>query len=433
MKGIFLFGFLLLFNSALASEEQSDDIALIKTKIGQLYAQVEQLEKDKFLSNESGVVSVDLANDDLSSLVSTQSQHVLSNAWWQNFELYGFAAVGYYQTGEDANRPDGGFEIKEATLFIESEVWEDINFFLELQTHRYANDGKATQTGEAYLHFRNVPVGEQIIGFKAGRIDIPFGEDYLYQDSVDNPLITHSAAWPYGWDEGILVYGNYQGLGWIASLTDGSDIRNTDDGSEKALNLKIYGDICDTLYMSFSWMRNGDSSKSAIEFGGSHFEPVDDLSSNPVVDRSSLQVDAELFEWDGKYKIGESSLLLSYGEAKQIDKVSEFSRDLYWYSIEPNWKINQHWYTLLRYSEIGTGDKNKGFHFEGKSFANGNKTYGFEAKTFTRMALGLGWIPNPRIIAKFELGKDHFELIDNASMAEMNERDFIGLELIGKF
>ena len=39
---------------------------------------------------------------------------------------------------------------------------------------------------------------------KLGRIDIPFGDEYLWQDAIDNPLITNSAAYPYGWDEGIL-------------------------------------------------------------------------------------------------------------------------------------------------------------------------------------------------------------------------------------
>ena len=93
-----------------------------------------------------------------------------------------------------------------------------------MQTNRYSSSSKTIQTGEAYLHFRDLPLGKQSIGFKAGRIDIPFGEDYLRQDSFDNPLITHSAAWPYGWDEGFLLYGKYHGLGWVTSITDGSDV-----------------------------------------------------------------------------------------------------------------------------------------------------------------------------------------------------------------
>ena len=147
------------------------------------------------------------SNDDPES---DDQDHVLASAWWSNFDIYGFGAAGYYDTGSDATRAAGGFEIKEASLFVEADVWEGVSFFVELQTNRLGRDDQLfTRTGEVYVHFRELRLGNlPPFGLKLGRIDLPFGEEYLWQDASDNPLITNSAAYPYGWDEGVLLYGD---------------------------------------------------------------------------------------------------------------------------------------------------------------------------------------------------------------------------------
>ena len=180
-------------------------------------------------------------------------------------------------------------------------------------------------------------------------------------------------------------------------------------------------------------MATGDASKSAFEFGGSHFEPVgDDRTGRPI--SSSSEVDAKLIEIDAikDFRIAslKAELSLSLGAAKQKDDDSEFDRDIYWFSVQPLLNFNPRWYTVLRYSEIGTYDDSDGYHFDGKTFAGGNKAFGYGVQRFRRLGLGLGWTPNPRVRAKLEIGKDWYKLIDGAMAdADNKNRSFMGVEV----
>lgn len=383
-----------------------------------------------------GTPLVNLEAHEITSIDDQDGSNVLSNPWWRNFDISGFAAAGYYDTGSAGTRDKGGFEIKEATLFVTAEVWDDVEFFSELQTNRLGKDNdKFVRTGEVYLHFHSISLTDSItVGMKLGRIDIPFGDEYLWQDAIDNPLITNSAAYPYGWDEGILLYGDYRGVGWIAAITDGTDDRSVEENSDKAFNIKIYGSPLDALNLSFSAMANGDVSKSAIEFGGSHFRPVGAAHQSAAGISPSAEVGGNLMEVNAKYDFSlaskETYLALSLGSAKANDSDPIFDRDFRWFSIEPSVKLNQDWYATLRYSEIGTYDSNEGYHFDGKTFAGGNAAFGYDTKRFQRTSIGVGWAPNPHVRAKFEIAKDRFELIDVSPLTPSNgDRGFAGLEI----
>lgn len=380
-------------------------------------------------------------SDDISTIThENNSSHVLANPWWKNIELWGFGAIGAYQTGVDGNHENFGFDIKEATLFMEANVWSDIDFFIELQTNRLGDDSsKYVRTGEVYIHGRNINVGDSSVGVKFGRIDIPFGEEYLWQDAIDNPLITNSVSYPYGWDEGVLFYGNstiwgYEDdLNWILSITDGTDKRSDEDHSDKAYNLKLYGDINKNNYLSLSVMHNGKAQKSALEFAGSHFEPLGKGDNEAITRSDSSFVNATLAEINTKHQFQMNNLngylALTYGMAEQKDAIKQHNRSLKWLTIEPYLQLSTNWYSLLRYSEIGTYDNLEGYHFDGKIFAGGNNDYGYDVKRFQRLAFGIGWQPNPRVRAKFEIGKDWFELIDFTNKEPQNKRSFLGLEV----
>lgn len=384
---------------------------------------------------------VNLDLEEQASIAEPTTGHVLANPWWRNIEIHGFAAAGIYDTGTGGTRNHGGFEIKEATLFIEADIWRDTSLFVELQTNRLGKDDQVfTRTGEVYLHFRDIPLGDAYsFGMKTGRIDIPFGEEYLWQDSIDNPLITTSAAYPYGFDEGLLIYSSFKGINWIAAVTDGTDARSIEDDSEKAWNVKLYGDLTDELYLSLSFMSNGEAAKSAFEFGGSHFQPVGASHQSSTGSSSSDSVDAILGQIDAKYSFVISPSLagyiaLSVGAAEQSDDQSIFDRDILWFSVEPSISYNHSWYGVVRYSEIGSYDDDEGYHFDGKTFAGGNSAFGYDTRTFSRLGVGIGWVPHPNLRAKFEVGKDWFDLIHGSLLSENNsERSFMALEVSAKF
>ena len=443
------FGIILLTPIARAAttvDELQDQVDQLSQQLLKLQDQI-QLERpdesapDAPTSELSDEVSADAAFVDLSpqqqhSIEDVNNSNVLSNPWWRNFDISGFGAAGYYDTGSAGTRDNGGFEIKEASLFVTAEVWDDVEFFIELQTNRLGKDNdKFSRTGEVYVHFHDISLTDSVtVGLKLGRIDIPFGEEYLWQDAIDNPLITNSAAYPYGWDEGLLVYGDIHGLGWIAAITDGTDDRSTEENSDKALNFKIYGRPIESLDLSLSMMTNGDVSKSAIEFGGSHFRPVGVAHQSTAGISPSTEVDGDLLEFNAKYSFSvasyEAYLALAVGAAKSDDSDPLFDRDFRWFSIEPLLKFNTHWYATLRFSEIGTYDGGEGYHFDGKTFAGGNAAFGYDTQRFQRLSIGLGWTPNPHIRAKLEFGRDRFELIDVSALTPNNgNRSFAGFEI----
>jgi hypothetical protein len=253
--------------------------------------------------------------------------------------MSGFAAFDLLATGKHGKNAEGGFIVKETTIWIEPQVWDDISVFFELQVNRLAKDDSlAARTGEVHVHFRDVWKSEcgGTLGIKVGRIDIPFGEEYLWQDSIDNPLITQSAAYPYGFDEGVLLYGSTaDGLGWLLAVTDGTDERSIEDEWDKAVNVKFYGSPSENFYLSSSFMRNGRAAKSAFEFGGSHFQPVGASHPSTLGLSPSSLVDALLYEVDAKLSCDNGAYIaMSFGQAFQDDNVNAFDRKFLWYSLQ---------------------------------------------------------------------------------------------------
>ncbi|MEE9166787.1 MAG: hypothetical protein V3U24_04900 [Candidatus Neomarinimicrobiota bacterium] len=438
-----IFGILLFFASTVVSQEigvgwESDEIDSL-SEIDKLKKQVEVLQEQlerQYSSDEQH--TDDLSEEEVLLLEEEPVTHVLARPWYHNIDITGFGAAGFLDSGEGGTRPNGGFLLKETSLFLEADVWEGATFYLEIQTNRLGDDeSKFIRTAEVHAHFRNVlsKWGDDLLGIRVGRIDIPFGEEYLWQDASDNPLMSTSAVFPYGWDEGILLYGKAYGVGWMIALTDGTDERSIEDHPDKAFNAKVSGNPWKPLYLSASFMKNGKAAKSAIEFGGSHFQPVGISDTSSVGTSPSDKVDAILYELDANYRFGnlgdKGHIAVSYGKAFQDDHDPIFDRNFGWFSAEPLYKVTEKIYAVMRYSEIGTYNSKNGYHFDGKITAGGNKAFGYDTKRFRRLSLGLGWKPNPRVIVKVEVGRDWFDLIDSSSFdPDIDDRSLFGAELV---
>lgn len=427
----------LLVQSAGASPVQTDEpkaASPTEREVDELRRRVGELERQRYARQEA---QVDLALDQLPSLGAADEEHPLARPWYQNFDLWGFGAFDFFDTGNDGTRPDGGFLIKETTLHVEAHAWEDVSFYSETQLNRLGQDStKFVRTGEVHAHFRNV-FGDEgpSVGLKVGRVDIPFGDEYVAQDSVDNSLISNSAPYPYGLDEGVVVYGTLSGVGWITSVTDGTDDRSLEDDPAKAVTAKVYGSPAPWLDLSASFLKNGDSAESAFEFGGSHIEPVGAGGASTAGMSPSEKVDAFLYELDAVCSVGDDARLgLACGHGQVDDDVNTFDRDLTWFRIEPRYNLSEKVYLVLRWSEIGTYDSDEGYHFDGKIIAGGNAAFGYDTKRFRRLSAGLGWLPNPHTIVKLEVGQDKFEVIDASPFdPDDDDREFFGLEVVVAF
>ena len=289
-----------------------------------------------FLISSSITLATDFSGEEISPQRSGQ--------WYEKMQLSGFAAAGFVQTGDSGAHGNGRFHIKESSLFVEADLNEYSNFYLEYQIVRLSAEKEkpAGQTGEVYLQFRNIfrSSGMERLGVKIGRIDLPFGEEYLKQDSSENPLVTTSVAWPYGFDEGLLLYGKTKLFDWIFAIMDGSDDRSTDDHASKAYNAKLDFNISEKFSLSASYLKNGNAKKSAFEFAGSHFESASG--------DTTILVDSNTFSIDSKISFDSFYFLLNYGQAEVNDNsVKSLDRNIKFYTFETLLDITNQTYIVF--------------------------------------------------------------------------------------
>lgn len=377
---------------------------------------------------------VDLSGEEIPSLAPGATSGIAATEpWYDKLDITGFGAAGYLRSGPGGERPNGGFAVKETSLFLEADVWENTSLFFEIQVSPLLQDDRVSfETGEVYANFRNVWTNDSgdHLGFKVGRIDIPFGEEYVWGDSPDNPMISHTVSFPWLTDEGVAAYGRFRGVGWVASITDGTMMRSVDETASKAFNLKVYGQPWRPVSVSASVMRNDDTSMSALYLGETCFSPVgDDIHGRPVPSTAGQSpsdfVDVVLSQVDVTVSpINEVTVWTSAGRAFVDDTVESFDRNLRWFSAEMRAALPiDRTYAAVRYSEMGTTRSDGGYSLGGGFLTDGRLAFGYDVTRVQRWSAGLGWRVNPRAVAKVEVGADRFELID-ASPLELNNDDF---------
>ncbi len=422
-------------------EETAIDVETLLSEIEALRERLAELEatvaRDRAEEPpDSGYI--DLSDDEHLSLGDLLSDDVGARAWYDRITLSGFGAAGYLDSGSVGTQPDGSFFIDSAEIHIDAEIWENVSFFTEfwLTSFFYDYDG-APITGEVYARLRN-PFGSEDgkgIGMKIGRFDVPFGEEYLWWDPNKNPLILHSAAQPYGKDEGVLVYGAAKGVDWTLAAMNGNAARSMDDQPGKAFALKLAGDPSDRLYLSASGLVTGDTGASGIRMSGQPLFPVGGGGFGSTLGASpSDAVDTILYQADAIAEPTErTSVALTYGHAELDDDVDAFDRDLTWFMVEPAYRLTDELFATARYSEYGTYDDDEGYLLDGKITAFG-RGLGFDASRLQRLSVGLGWTPNPFTILKAEVGKDRFELIDVSPLdARNDDRLYVAFQIVVSF
>lgn len=408
------------------------DAQTLRSELSELRTRLEALEQDD--PPLSG--GVDLSDEELPSLYGLFSDDPLSAPWYENFQLSAFIAGGYIDSGHNVGvQADGAFLLDAATLFVDARAWEDVTFFAEVRlSNFYIDYDSSVSVGELYARFHDLlPTdGGTGLGIKVGRIDIPFGEEYLAWDAPDNALILNSAVQPYGLDEGILLHGDLHGVGWAVALMDGLEANSFEDDASKMVAAKVYGDPTDHLHLSASALTTGETSESAFHIAGKPLTPVGSAMEPSTLGVSpSTKVETEAWQVNASLQaLGRGSVSLAYGGASIDDDVSAFDRDLMWFVAEPSWRLTDELRLTARWSQVGTFDGDEGYKLDGKITAFG-RAFGFDTQSLRRVAVGITWTPSPHVLLKAEVGKDRFELIDLSPFNPMNDdRLYFGMEAI---
>lgn len=295
----------------------------------------------------------------------------------------------------------------------EAPVWGDVYFYSELNLATREAGDLDLRVGELYLDFEDVSKlwgRDRQLNARAGRFDIPFGEEYLTRDAIDNPLISHSLTDLWGVDEGIELYGSLGKFSYVAAVQNGGTPGTRDFNADKSVTGRLSYDPARWLHLSVSGMRTGDLSASPDEdylselwFGGGWFRSIGSVETT--------KFHANLLQGDVALQFSRGHLKAFGGGAQYDDNDpnGDNRRDIYYYSVEGVWDVTRKFYTAARFSQIfaDKGYPLTGNGNSGKYFFN---PFGPQTEELWRLSLGVGYRFNRHLLVKaeytFEQGKE---------------------------
>jgi hypothetical protein len=308
--------------------------------------------------------------------------------------LSGEGGAGLFATGSDGFAPNWEFRLDEARLFVDAQAWNNIYAYFELNLATHENQN--ISLGEAYVDAEDV---SQLWGrpgqlnVRIGRMYIPFGEEYLRRNAIDNPLISRSLSDLWGYDEGVEVYGAAGKFSYVAAVQNGGVHQSRDFDPDKSLAGRLSYDPNQHLHFSISGMRTGDldakgDKMSAMWFGGGFFVPLG----------TSKDFHANLAEIDAEWRCSHGYVKTRGGYVRYNDN-EDSGRDIYYYSIEGVHDLTDKFYAAARFSQIFAlgggypilGNANAAQYFPGPV-----------TEQIWRLSLGLGYRWNRNFILKSE-------------------------------
>jgi len=266
--------------------------------------------------------------------------------------ISGEGGMGYFKTQSEGTFPKGDFRVDEAKLFVETPVYEDVYFFTEINLFQRQSFDLNLQLGECYLDFENISKlwgKDEMLNLRLGRLDIPFGEEYIYRDSIDNPLISHSLTDFWGVNEGLELYGSIGKVSYVVAVQNGGDNEFHDFTGDKSVAGRLSYDPTKWLHLSASGMRTGDLSPadmwSALYIANGWFVPIGGTNMT--------RFGVNLVEGDIELRLPHARVRAFGGWARYDDNdpVSNNRRDLYFYSVESIYDFTKKLYAGARFSQ----------------------------------------------------------------------------------
>ena len=324
----------------------------------------------------------------------------------------GEGAVGFFHSQPQGQYPNAEFRVDEAKLFVEAPILGEVYFFGEINI--FSREQRSMTAGELYLDVENLSRlwnQDRQLNLRAGRFDIPFGEEYLSRDAIDNPLISHSLMDLWGVDEGLELYGSFNKLNCVVAVQNGGHDSGRDFNSDKAVIARVGLDPARWLHLSVSAMRTGalDANQDGVSELWLGPGLVYSLGSSNTTD-----FHANLLEGDVHLKFPRTTLKAAGGvlQYDDNDPSANNRREVYYYYVEGQQKIYQGFYGAARWSQVFA---KKGFPIAGNGDAG---TYAFSGeltKDLWLLSLGLGYRFSDQLILKAEYSFQHGKELDGTA------------------
>jgi hypothetical protein len=208
----------------------------------------------------------------------------------------GSARFGWLDGGNDGAPHDVGAQVRDARLFLDAELAEDLRFGARPLARNvgFSFEWNLVRRGELYNEVGELYVDLQGLGgsswlnLRPGRFQIPVGEAYkrYSRGEGSNPFISQPLGGPWWWDEGVMLYGASElgRAGYVASLSNGETPFDFDDGDGEQLTLKLWAQPLPWLYASVSGLHQGEIGQGggALWLGETWATPVGAMGGVPV-------------------------------------------------------------------------------------------------------------------------------------------------------
>lgn len=355
----------------------------------------------------------------------------------RKIHISGEGGLAFFDTGIDGEFPNKEFRVDEAKLFVEAEVWKDIYFFGEvnLLTREKEEAEDNIHLGELYVEFGGVSrlwENEHMLNIRLGRFDIPFGEEYLTRDAIDNPFVTHSLSDIWGVDEGVEVFGSWSRMEYVFAIQNGGDPELRDFNSDKAVVGKGGYKWNKHVHFSVSGMRTGKIEVEGDRFSelwfGNGFLRV---LGSPT---TTTNFQAKLFQGDANANWMRGHLHVGAGHFHYDDNdvSTENARNVNYFQIEGvqnlNYDKNNILYIGIRFSIMTSS---LGFPLVG----NGEmERFLFDNNLLTtrlwRLSFGIGYRIKKNVVLKTEYNLEHGRQVNGQ---KRDAENFFGAETAIKF
>jgi hypothetical protein len=343
-----------------------------------------------------------------------------------NVNVSAEGGAAFFDTGSRGFAPDSEFRLDEARLFVEAPIWKEVYFQGEVDLATREESDLSVQPGEVYLDCQDLSDlwgRDSQLNLRVGRMNIPFGEEYLARFAIDNPLISHSLSDLWGYSPGVELYGSLGSFSYVAGVQNPID----EDGisgfdGDKSVAGRIGYDLNQHFHFSISAMRTGNVHAdmiSAIWFGNGFFQSL----GGP----NTTWFHTDLVEGDvtARWSSGYIRAFGGFGHYADNDPAANNSRDFFYYSTEGVQNLPKKFYAAARFSQIlcDKGVPVVGFGYDDDYFSA-------LAKELWRLSLGVGYRFSPNFLIKAEYAFENGQDIGGGSRDDEN---FFGTEAAFKF
>jgi hypothetical protein len=373
------------------------------------------------------VQGLEAANTERAKETSENSAPVQSGFNFGKVVLSGEGGVGFQKTGPEGFSPNSSFTVEEARLFLEAPVWKDVYFYSEVDLATPENNNAQVNLGELYVDFENVSQlwgRDDQLNLRVGKMNIPFGEEYLTRYAIDNPLILSSVSDLWGFDSGVEIYGALGKWSYVVAVQNGGGNGVQDDNDDKSVAGRISFDPNQHWHFSVSGMRTGNinaqnGGTSAEWFGGGFFQSI----GSPAT--TEFHVNAVELDMTTRWASGYVKAFGGYAQYGDNDPTSGNGRNIFYYSAEVVQNLPKNFYAVTRFSEATAAN---GYPIVG----NGNSSDYYDALTtdLWRLSLGIGYRFSDRLIIKTEYSFEGGQQVNGESR---NQENFFGTEIAFKF